>query len=410
MTYAAAVAGRARPPPKPIPTDLGVPRSQALALKGPVVVTLTQIAVALHQQFPNLAEKIQPDEIEGQKILQCHHDLPLPEIEGLLRKGLSIEDVDFTVSKLRNIADPRLITVRVPHMTADAHGIGLAVTAFKEQFKCELLDQHVERYPGTRVATGAVQFLLQRDTAESPVPAQNIVLERDGHTEAIKVDVLTRIRCCFYCRETDHVRSACQKAPPCAKCGQRSHHSRKCTVVVATVPAANAPAAAAPAIALAQRAAAVAIPATPAHRTDATRVFQSPSPGKRQRTDDERIASSSARFVFNLPSALPGASGVAQPNEASSSTAQPAPAAKTATRVPSASTSTPAKTAPAAIATASAATATDKGKGKAKTPRTLRSSSSVSDVARYSTPEDILNDSLMAGDSPADALMTEEDA
>ncbi|KAM0786512.1 hypothetical protein ACM66B_001403 [Microbotryomycetes sp. NB124-2] len=328
QTFAAAAMARRKPPDKGPGAPGSVPimseRVNAFVVAMPTGVTVDQARKAFIEQYPQFKTFIFFED-RGTVQLQIDPAVAAEQLEALAAGELKVGDVAVkferlyhargTLNFLEGVISPFLWS------PATVEGLATALAPFGKLLR-KVPGRHSD---GT--LNGNVHIALDMSAALQ-APPTSFAIEHDGHAQAVHFRVTNRFQSkfCAYCRATTHERPECQKAPPCLKCGARSHRVKDCRAR-ATAPSPQP-----------QAVAKGPVPgAAPA---------KSPPTGsrnaKRARFDDAANASGPS-FTFHLPAA---AAAAASASSGPSKHAPPPPAAQ-------ASLSPPAS--PAAPAAAAAA-------------------------------------------------------
>lgn len=230
MSYASAASkglGPAFSPTAPAnapfkPPPLAVAREDCYVLKHPSTLTLGQVALALQDQYPDLASKIQPFLQDGNVFLQLHKGV---DASSLVAKGLGLNNVVASVKPLINSSKANFVQARLSGLLLDAHGVATAKHALGAFGK--VLAWEEQHFPGTQVKSGEVHLLLDLGEGKE-VPPALMKIDRDTWTEEVRFSVLGKATFCHYCRSISHTRPACTEAPACKTCSSHAHADAFC--------------------------------------------------------------------------------------------------------------------------------------------------------------------------------------
>jgi hypothetical protein len=230
LSYSAALGRGLSPPihlpeaPAPAipPPSLSVARENCYRFSHPSVNNISQIAVALQQQFPELAKQVLPLNDKGSILLQFPAGV---DVSSLVAKGLSLNHSKGAVHPLHNSTNSHLLEARLTGLLTDTLGVSSIKTHLQGFGK--LMEWRELTFPGTQVKTGEVHLLLNLGDS-TKVPAAVIKVDRDTWTEEVRFTTLGKPTFCHYCRSTTHKRPTCQEAPECKSCGSRAHAHAFC--------------------------------------------------------------------------------------------------------------------------------------------------------------------------------------
>jgi len=201
-----------------------------LVLPPATKINLDDVVAAL-DKFSKKEVLWQPFIHEGNVLLQALDSEASAgrEKEVLLRDGLPVKSITAKVCELINSNANNLII--------EGHIEGLhAGQDAQEAMKTELmllgnlLSFEMLRFPGTRVYSDKAKFLL--DISEKKVaPRHKYRLEitsNGGWINTVTCTIIGKLKHCYYCHSTEHLRADCKAAPLCLLCGKSSHPAIKC--------------------------------------------------------------------------------------------------------------------------------------------------------------------------------------
>ena len=222
MSYAQVVQKSiGRGPTKHGPRSLvGIERARCLVLHTPSPPPKTEtIAIALQKAFPDLAPKLQLF-IDNGRVLVQHEESVDPA--RLLEKGLLLNKIQSKFSPVHNTSKQNnLIELNLKGIDSNSNTDAQLKAVLAEYGKP--IEITYGTWPGTSVKNGEANVLLDVTNAQNTTFPRTFDIDLGENMIKIQYKAVGVLRHCYRCRSTNHVRAVCPTAPPCAKCGERSH-------------------------------------------------------------------------------------------------------------------------------------------------------------------------------------------
>lgn len=190
-------------------------------------VSIPEVAQAL-EKLGEGAESFIPLIEDGTVILQVVEvsEITKKMVQKLIEDGLPLKGITAVISKLPQvIAGGDRVAGHVQNFTPTPLGIA-GLKAHLEKFG-DLINFRLNRHAGTRIYDRTADFLLNI-SASHKLPPTSCRIDNETWAEDARISIITRMKFCYFCRSTEHVRKECTVAPACYHCGDRDHAPSRC--------------------------------------------------------------------------------------------------------------------------------------------------------------------------------------